>query len=166
LSQNISLSNLCLSPFLFSSLSFSFFHFPSILFSQPVLWKRPLPLSRPLLSHRVSLSVQHTNGSSVHLPSQFTLFPFPSFRRSLTLSLSRLLSRRQLGPFYRLAFLHSPYPELKVPEPAQARKAFGGPATPVGSRPCFASFLLSFPFCARPCTALREDTRRRKWRVS
>lgn len=49
----------------------------------------------------------------------------------------------------RLAFLHSPYSEPKVPEPAQAREAFGGPAAPASWVPsvlCFVSFRFSTRF--------------------
>lgn len=43
--------------------------------------------------------------------------------------------------FSRLAFLHSPYPETKVPEPAQAREAFGGPAAPASWVPSVLRFV-------------------------
>jgi len=67
------------------------------------------------------------------------------------------------SPFYILPTLRPRYLNPRRP----ARHSGGPQHQPVGSRPCFASFRsFSFPFCVRPCTALREDTRRRKWRRS
>lgn len=129
--------------------------------------KTPSPFS-PLPSRQVSLCPSHewvlrSPPLSIHSVSPSPHFVDPSrcLYLAFSFSVGWILSR--------LVFLHSPYPEPKVPEPAQTRKAFGGPAAPASWVPSvlrFVSFLLSFPFCSSPCTALRESTRRRKWRVS
>lgn len=118
--------------------------------------KTPSPFSS-LPGRRVSFSVRHTNGSSVHLPSRFARFPFPSprrIRRAVFISPSPAASVGSLldSPFYIL-----PTPSPRYLNPRRPARHSGGPQhQPVGSRPCFASFRFVSSLVAFPCTSMHR----------
>jgi len=108
--------------------------------------KTPSPFS-PLPRRWVSLCLAHEWVPPFTSPLNPLCFLSPRLvDPSLCLYLAFSFS---VGWFFsRLAFLYSPYPETKVPEPAQARRHSGGPQhQPVGSRPYVASLrFVSFRF--------------------